>query len=166
MVRMFSLSLATLGFFCLAWAEPAIVIKTPMPPPAWALLERDLLRFNSEAVERFADKYVDDKGYLLHTIRWGTLDGPDDAIETFYQLDPAACSGRVRLGPESLQKGARRPLEAVRRAADDADQARGERRVLQRIHHAIRLVPHGRGHARLPLPGFVRSRTTASIASG
>ena len=46
-------------------------------------LERDLLRFNSEAVERFANKYVDDKGYLLHTIRWGTLDGPDDAIETF-----------------------------------------------------------------------------------
>jgi hypothetical protein len=83
MVRMFSLSLATLGFFCLAWAEPAIVIKTPMPPPAWAVLERDLLRFNSEAVERFANKYVDDKGYLLHTIRWGTLDGPDDAIETF-----------------------------------------------------------------------------------
>ena len=84
MVRMFSLSLVTLGLCSLVWAEPAIVIKTPMPPPAWAVLERDLLRFNSEAVERFADKYVDDKGYLLHTIRWGTLDGPDDAIETFY----------------------------------------------------------------------------------
>ncbi len=83
MVRMFSLSLVTLGLCSLAWAEPAIVIKTPMPPPAWAVLERDLLRFNSEAVQRFADKYVDDKGYLLHTIRWGTLDGPDDAIETF-----------------------------------------------------------------------------------
>lgn len=55
-----------------------------MAPPAWALLERDLLRYNSQAVERFAEKYVDDKGYLLHTIRWGTLDGPDDAIETFY----------------------------------------------------------------------------------
>ena len=54
-----------------------------MPPPSWALLERDLLRFNSEACERFADKYVDEKGYLLHTMRWGTLDGPDDAIETF-----------------------------------------------------------------------------------
>lgn len=55
-----------------------------MAPPAWAVMERQLLRYNSEACERFAAKYVDERGYLLHTIRWGTLDGPDDAIETFY----------------------------------------------------------------------------------
>ncbi len=67
-----------------AWAEPALVVKSPMPPPAWALLERELLRFNSLACERFAAKYVDERGYLLHTPRWGTLDGPDDAIETFF----------------------------------------------------------------------------------
>ena len=65
-------------------AEATLVIKTPMAPPAWALLERELLRFNSLACERFADKYVDERGYLLHTPRWGTLDGPDDAIETFF----------------------------------------------------------------------------------
>ncbi len=64
--------------------EAAIVISTPMAPPAWSLMERALLRFNSEACERFAAKYVDERGYLLHTIRWGTLDGPDDAIETFF----------------------------------------------------------------------------------
>jgi hypothetical protein len=67
-----------------ASAEVTLVVKSPMAPPAWALLERDLLRFSSQACERFATKYVDDRGYLLHTIRWGTLDGPDDAIETFY----------------------------------------------------------------------------------
>ncbi|MEX2262546.1 MAG: hypothetical protein WD696_11380 [Bryobacteraceae bacterium] len=67
-----------------AGAEVTLNVKTPMAPPEWALLERELLRFNSEAVERFAGKYVDERGYLLHTIRWGTLDGPDDAIETFY----------------------------------------------------------------------------------
>ncbi len=61
-----------------------MVVKTPMAPPAWALMERELLRFNSVACERFAEKYVDERGYLLHTIRWGTLDGPDDAIETFF----------------------------------------------------------------------------------
>jgi hypothetical protein len=55
-----------------------------MPPPVWALLERRLLQANSKAAERFAAKFVDDRGYLLHTPRWGTLDGPDDAIETFY----------------------------------------------------------------------------------
>jgi hypothetical protein len=55
-----------------------------MSPPEWALLERQLLKANSKAAERFAERYVDERGYLLHTPRWGTLDGPDDAIETFY----------------------------------------------------------------------------------
>ena len=64
--------------------KPVIVVDTPMHPPEWALLERALLQANSEAVEAFAARYLDDRGYLLHTPRWGTLDGPDDAIETFY----------------------------------------------------------------------------------
>ena len=81
MFRIALLSIVSAGLSC---AEDAVVIKTPMAPPAWALLERDLLRFNSLAVEKFADKYIDDKGYLTHTIRWGTLDGPDDAIETYF----------------------------------------------------------------------------------
>jgi hypothetical protein len=65
-------------------ADVGLVIDTPMPPPAWALMERELLDANSEAVQYFADRYIDEKGYLLHTPRWGTLDGPDDAIETYY----------------------------------------------------------------------------------
>lgn len=66
-------------------AEPSLLIDTPMPAPEWALLERQLLRSNSVACERFGAKYIDERGYLLHTPRWGTLnDGPDDAIETFY----------------------------------------------------------------------------------
>ncbi|MGA1147463.1 MAG: hypothetical protein ACO3YU_10770, partial [Candidatus Nanopelagicales bacterium] len=47
-------------------------------------MEQQLLKANSDAVEAFADRYLDERGYLLHTIRWGTLDGPDDAIETYY----------------------------------------------------------------------------------
>ena len=47
-------------------------------------MQRALLQANSAAVEAFAAKYLDERGYLLHTPRWGTLDGPDDAIETFY----------------------------------------------------------------------------------
>jgi len=65
-------------------AGAPLTVKSPMPPPYWALLERELLRFNSLACERFAAKYLDARGYLLHTPRWGTLDGPDDAIETFF----------------------------------------------------------------------------------
>src|SRR5262245_33412607 len=64
--------------------ELTIHVTTPMAPPEWALLERELLRYNSIAVERFAAKYVDERGYLAHTPRWGTLDGPDDAIETYW----------------------------------------------------------------------------------
>jgi hypothetical protein len=67
-----------------AFAETSLEIETPMSPPAWALLERALLEANSRAVEAFANKYMDSRGYLLHTPRWGTLDGPDDAIETYY----------------------------------------------------------------------------------
>jgi hypothetical protein len=64
--------------------ELTIHVTTPMAPPEWALLERELLRYNSAAVERFAAKYLDERGYLAHTPRWGILDGPDDAIETFW----------------------------------------------------------------------------------
>jgi len=35
-------------------------------------------------VEEFAARFLDERGYLLHTPRWGTLDGPDDAIETYW----------------------------------------------------------------------------------
>lgn len=82
-VRLSLCALALIGFG-VARAEVALRIATPMSPPTWALLERELLRANSIACERFAAKYVDERGYLAHTPRWGTLDGPDDAIETFF----------------------------------------------------------------------------------
>lgn len=82
--RLIAIILAAAALACRADAPPTIVVRTPMPPPSWALMERELLRLNSLACERFAEKYVDERGYLLHTPRWGTLDGPDDAIETFF----------------------------------------------------------------------------------
>ncbi|MEP7363901.1 MAG: hypothetical protein ABI972_11645 [Acidobacteriota bacterium] len=80
----FTFLLAPLCLAQQARQETTIRISTPMPPPAWALLERELLRYNSAAVEKFAEKFVDERGYLAHTPRWGTLDGPDDAIETYW----------------------------------------------------------------------------------
>ena len=78
--------LLLLSILCLPLlaADPALTLRTRMSPPAWALLERELLKANSLACDRFGAKYLDARGYLLHTPRWGTLDGPDDAIETFY----------------------------------------------------------------------------------
>jgi hypothetical protein len=59
----------------------ALDISTPMSPPTWALLERELLRANTAACEEFFAKYFDERGFLLCVERWGGDDGPDDAIE-------------------------------------------------------------------------------------
>jgi hypothetical protein len=58
-----------------------LTIESPMSPPAWALLERELLRQNSAACREFFGKYFDERGWLLCVERWGGDDGPDDAIE-------------------------------------------------------------------------------------
>ncbi len=56
-------------------------ITTPVPAPHWALLERELLRTQSEAVEAYFQHYFDERGYLMCVPRWGGNDGPDDAAE-------------------------------------------------------------------------------------
>ena len=61
----------------------ALTIDTPMPPPEWALLERALIKQQSEAIEAFYAQYFDERGYLLCVLRWGGNDGPDDAAENF-----------------------------------------------------------------------------------
>ena len=58
-----------------------LTIATPTSPPAWALLERELIRTAAEAVTAFYDHYFDERGYLLCVPRWGGNDGPDDAAE-------------------------------------------------------------------------------------
>jgi hypothetical protein len=73
-----SLLLTTATLFA---AEPTVKIASPMSPPGWALLEREVLRMNTAACEEFFQKYFDDRGYLLCVERWGGDDGPDDAIE-------------------------------------------------------------------------------------
>lgn len=62
-------------------ADHVIRVETPMPPPAWALLERELLRANTAACREYFARYFDDRGYLECVERWGGDDGPDDAIE-------------------------------------------------------------------------------------
>ncbi|MEC9010792.1 MAG: hypothetical protein VX877_16120, partial [Planctomycetota bacterium] len=78
-------SLGTLLLACLALrasaAEPTIHIRTPVTPPTWALLERQLLDTNAAACRRFFSRYFDERGFLLCVERWGGDDGPDDAPE-------------------------------------------------------------------------------------
>ena len=56
-------------------------ITTPLSPPTWALLQRQLLDANAAACREFYAKYFDERGWLLCVERWGGDDGPDDAIE-------------------------------------------------------------------------------------
>lgn len=76
------LLMATLGLAPARAAEPTLSIDTKLSPPAWALLERELLRQNYAACREFYDKYFDERGWLLCVERWGGDDGPDDAIES------------------------------------------------------------------------------------
>src|SRR5438045_9735467 len=61
--------------------EVTLSVRTPMSPPAWALLERELLRANAAACREFSERYFDERGYLRCVERWGGDDGPDDAME-------------------------------------------------------------------------------------
>ena len=58
-----------------------VSVTTPMVPPEWALLERELLRAQTELCQIYFDKYFDERGYLECVERWGGDNGPDDAIE-------------------------------------------------------------------------------------
>ena len=60
---------------------PAVSVDTAMVPPAWALMERELIRAQAQACREFFDHYFDERGYLLCVPRWGGDDGPDDAAE-------------------------------------------------------------------------------------
>jgi hypothetical protein len=64
-----------------AGSRVALQVTTPMPAPDWALLQRELLRAHTEACEIFHAKYFDERHHLRCFPRWGTNDGPDDAIE-------------------------------------------------------------------------------------
>lgn len=59
----------------------SINVATPLSPPTWALLQRQLLTANAAACREFYAKYFDERGWLLCVERWGGDDGPDDAIE-------------------------------------------------------------------------------------
>ncbi|MBT3342014.1 MAG: hypothetical protein HN712_11980 [Gemmatimonadetes bacterium] len=52
-----------------------------MAPPAWALMEWELIRAQERACAEFFERYFDERGYLECIPRWGGNDGPDDAIE-------------------------------------------------------------------------------------
>ena len=86
-------------------SQTFIEITTPMSPPNWALLERELLRANSEACKVFFDYYFNERGYYLHVPRWGTLDGTDDAAENFRHWNVLYALGGSESALKLFKKG-------------------------------------------------------------
>jgi len=41
---------------------PSLTIDSPMSPPGWALLQRELLQANADACEEFYNRYFDERG--------------------------------------------------------------------------------------------------------
>ena len=79
----YSLIALLVGMSLLPAMPATVVIDTPMPAPAWARLERQILAASAPACREFFDKYYDARGYLQAFLRWGANDGPDDAFENF-----------------------------------------------------------------------------------
>ena len=75
------LLLCCVHIFSVSLAGATLHIRTPMTPPGWALMERELLKANTAACREFYQKYFDERGFLKCVERWGGDDGPDDAIE-------------------------------------------------------------------------------------
>ena len=75
------LLLCCVHIFSVSLAGATLHLSTPMAPPGWALMQRELLKANTAACREFYQKYFDERGFLKCVERWGGDDGPDDAIE-------------------------------------------------------------------------------------
>src|SRR6185437_9408301 len=65
---------------------PAFTVSTPMSPPRWALLERELFDVLNRAAIEFADRYCNEDGTLIWRDRWPGMDGSDDPYEGFMNM--------------------------------------------------------------------------------
>ena len=85
--------------------EPTLIIESSLAPPSWALLERELLRAQSQACQEFFNHYFDERGYLLCVPRWGGDDGPDDAAENLLNWTMLHALGADDVVLEMYKKG-------------------------------------------------------------
>lgn len=86
LIQPLAVGLAVSSLAGVAGAQPPVVkLATPLEPPAWALMERALLEENARLLERFAARFVNpSNGYFECVEHWGGADGPDDAMENYY----------------------------------------------------------------------------------
>lgn len=78
--------------------DTTVVITKVMPPPAWALAQRQVLALNAEGAALWAANYLDANGHLRGVANFGIADGPDDAVESIRNWPLAHAAG----GAESI----------------------------------------------------------------
>lgn len=89
----------------------SIPYDTPAPPPAWALLQRQLLHALYPAAMEFVQKYTHPDGSLIWREEWPGMDGSDDGYESFYNFPLYYALG----GPSEMDALSRKLWEAVTR---------------------------------------------------
>lgn len=68
-----------------SFSNPVYEITQPMQSPEWALLQHEVLSENLNLLEAVTAKYINPQtGHLECVEHWGGADGPDDAMENFY----------------------------------------------------------------------------------
>ena len=130
---------ASVGGYRSAAPDVSIRIDSPMVPPRWARLERQLLADNVPACREFFRKYFDDRGYLQCFVRWGANDGPDDAFENFNRWPELHALGASDEVLQMFLERSRGAAETIRRGQDDRRGDRQAGNVPQGIHRPVRL---------------------------
>src|SRR5262245_66481403 len=76
-------------------ADVVVRVATPMTPPRWAVLERQLLADNVPACREFFTKQFDDRGSLQVLVRRGANDGPEEASEEYSKWTEVHALGAI-----------------------------------------------------------------------
>lgn len=99
-------------------ADTTILVNKTMPPPAWALAERQLIALNAEGVKLWADTYLDANGYLRGAAHFGIDDGPDDAVESIRNWPLAHALGGANSIIDAWDRAWEGHLDQYTRATD------------------------------------------------
>lgn len=115
--RAFVTGAAALALPAQARTRDTLVASTPMSPPRWAVLQRQLLAANEAACVDFYAHYVDRRDRLRVFERWGANDGPDDAAEAtndWFLLHALGGGDRIRTLAAQFWEGHLRQFAAAR----------------------------------------------------
>lgn len=117
-----------------------------MPPPYWALLQRQLFKEITDAYLEFYDRYFDSRGYLLCVPRWGALDGADDAAENVSGLTDLYSLGAPEVLFERYRTGINGHIQQYTEARSPATQIAREGMYFREFPSSFDWVHNGEGY--------------------